>query len=418
MRSGKGIAGILLVALLFAGCVAPAEPPLAPAVATEAAAPAAATGETAAPTGNAVKVATVGPLSGPQSVYGASSRNGAQLALEQAQDRLAAAGVIVELTPFDDQATPDVGVANAQQIVADPAVMCVIGHLNSGVMIPASEVYHNAGLVAITASATNPLITDRGYAEINRLVGRDDVQGVVAAEFAAADLSAQSIYVIHDKTAYGQGIAEFVRQHAEALGVAVVGFEGTEEQANFDSVITPILGLNPDLVFFAGLYPQAGLFFRQARDKGVTAQFMGPDGMDTSELASIAGDAVTGMHYTASAGPAMLYPGAAQFITDYTARFNEEVQPFSAQSYDAMGICLQAIIDSAQAAGGAPERSDVAARVRATADYPGITGAKSFNSQGDLTVAQYFVIQVNATGAETWGDNAIVKTLEIPAPVE
>lgn len=418
MNIWRIVAGVVLMALAATGCTVPAEPAGAPTTASAPTAAVPAQSDASPATGVVIKVATVGPLSGPQSIYGASSRNGAQLALEQMQERLAAAGVTVELAPFDDQATPDVGVANAQQIVADPAVMCVIGHLNSGVMIPAAEIYHNAGLAAITPSATNPLITDRGYGEIHRLVGRDDVQGVVAAEFAANDLDVASIYVIHDKTAYGQGIAEFVRQRAETLGVEVLGFEGTEEQANFDSVITPILGLNPDLVFFAGLYPQAGLFFRQARDKGVTAQFMGPDGMDTSELAAIAGDAVTGMHYTASAGPAALYPDAAQFIEDYTVRFNEEVQPFSAQSYDAMGICLRAILDSAQAANGIPERSDVAARVRATVDYPGVTGAKSFNSQGDLTVAQYFVIQVNAADADTWNKNVIVKSLDIPAPVE
>lgn len=418
MRVWSSIATLMLAALVVAGCAVPVEPVAAPDPAAAVTVAPTAESNAAPVTGGFVKVATVGPLSGPQSVYGTSSRNGAQLALEQAQAQLAAAGVTVELAPFDDQATPDVGVASAQQIVGDPAVMCVVGHLNSGVMIPAAEVYHNAGLAVITPSATNPLITDRGYEEVHRLVGRDDVQGVVAAEFAANDLGVTSVYVIHDKTVYGQGIAEFVRQRAEALGVQVLGFEGTEEQANFDSVITPILGLNPDLVYFAGLYPQAGLFFRQARDKGITAQFMGPDGMDTSELAAIAGNAVTGMYYTASAGPAALYPGAAQFIADYTERFNEEVQPFSAQSYDAMGICLQAILDAAQAANGVPSRGDVATRIRATTDYPGVTGAKSFNSQGDLTVAQYFVIQVNATDADTWSENSVVKALDIPAPTE
>ena len=108
----------------------------------------------------------------------------------------------------------------------------------------------------------------------------------------------------------------------------VLGFEGTEEQSNFDGIITPIIAANPDLVYFGGIYSQAGLFFRQARDRGVTAQFMGPDGMDSSELAALGGDAVVGMHYSTVAAPANVYPDAAQFITEYEARFGEQTQPF------------------------------------------------------------------------------------------
>ncbi|MEZ4860907.1 MAG: branched-chain amino acid ABC transporter substrate-binding protein [Caldilineaceae bacterium] len=420
---------LLVVAMLLAACPAPEPAPAAPAAeATQAPAEeatpaeAATQAEAAAPaesSGMTIKVATQSPLSGPQSVLGTAIKNGAQLAMEQNKGKLEEMGFTVELAPYDDQATPDTGVANAKQIVGDPDVLCMVGHLNSGVMIPSMEEYHNAGLAAVSPANTNPTITDRGYAEVNRIVGRDDIQGVVGEEFAAGELSAQSVYLIHDKTAYGQGVAEFFRAAAEKAGMQVLGFEGTEEQANFDSIITPILAANPDIVYFGGIYSQAGIFFRQAREKGVEATFMGPDGMDSSELATLGGDAVAGMYYSSVAGPANVYEGTAQFITDYEARFGESTQPFAAQAYDSMNICLTAIANAAEANGGAkPSRAQVADAVRATQDFPGITGTITFNSAGDKTSATYFVLQVQSADPAEWNNNEVVKSLDIAAPSE
>jgi len=349
-------------------------------------------------------------------VLGVSIKNGAQLGLEQLGKSLKDLGYDVQLVPYDDQATPDTGVANAKNIVSDPDILCVVGHLNSGVAIPSSEEYHAAQLAMVSPANTNPKITDRNYAEVNRVVGRDDVQGVVAEQFALKDLKIKSVYVLHDKTAYGQGVAEFFRQAAEKDGVKVLGFEGTEEQANFDSIITPIVAANPDLVYFGGIYSQAGVFFKQAREKGVKAVFMGPDGMDSSELANLGGEAIVGMYYSSVAGPANAYSATQKFIDDYKARFSANPEPFSAQGYDSMGICLQGIEAAAKAANGKPTRADVAKAVRATTGYQGITGNLTFNAKGDLKVAKYFVIQVKSADAAKWGDNSIVQTLDIEPP--
>lgn len=442
MRKGTLILSILMIfAMLVAACGAPE--PTAPAAPAEEAAPAepaapaeeapaaseavtdtaaaeasTATTETAsseaAPAG-VIKVATQTPLSGPQSVLGTGIKNGAQLALEQSGAKIG--NFTVELAPFDDQATPDIGVANAKQIVGDLAILCVDGHLNSGVMIPSSEEYHNAGLAAVSPANTNPTVTTRGYPEVNRIVGRDDVQGVVGAEFAFNELGLKSVYVIHDKTAYGQGIAEFFRAKAEELGMDVLGFEGTEEQANFDSILTPIVAANPDLIYFGGIYSQGGLILKQAREKGITAAFIGPDGLDSTEMANLAGDAVVDMYFTTTAGPLSLFPKSAQFITDYEARFGEQVQPYAAEGYDAMNICLQGIQKAVDEAGGAmPTRAAVAAAVRATADFDGITGIKTFNDIGDLTVAQYFVKQIKSADPAEWGNAEVVQVLDVPAP--
>ncbi|MEW6287143.1 MAG: branched-chain amino acid ABC transporter substrate-binding protein [Chloroflexota bacterium] len=366
-----------------------------------------------------IKIATQSPLSGGQSLLGVDIKNGAQLAVEQLSGPLTEMGFTVELAPYDDQATPDVGVANAKAIVADPAILCGVGHLNSGVMIPSSEEYHAAGLAFVSPANTNPVVTTRGYKEVNRIVGRDDVQAPVAEAYAFNELGAKSVYIIHDKTAYGQGVAEFFRKAAEKDGMAVLGFEGTEETANFDAIITPLLAANPDVVFFSGIYNQAGVFFKQARDAGYEGTFMGTDGMDASGLADLAGDALVkggGMVYTSVAGPASAYPKAAQFAKDFEAKFGAPPQPFAAQGYDAAAVCLKAIENAAKAANGEiPTRAAVADAIRALT-LEGITGTISFDSIGDLPKAKYFIIKVNATTGAEWNKNEIVAELEFASP--
>jgi len=412
---------LVIASMALAACGAPAatEAAATEAAATEAAATEAAATEAApAESLGTIKIATQSPLSGGQSLLGVAIKQGAELALEQLSGDLVAMGYDVQLAPYDDQATPDVGVANAKNIVADADILCGVGHLNSGVMIPSSEEYHTANLPFVSPANTNPVVTTRGYLEVNRVVGRDDVQAPAAEEFAFSTLGAKSVYIIHDKTAYGQGVAEFFRAAAEEDGLEVVAFEGTEEQANFDAIVTPVVATQPDVVFFAGIYNQAGVFFKQARDAGYEGTFLGTDGMDSSDLADIAGDALTtggGMYYTTVAGPAAAYPAAAQFAADYEAKFGAAPEAYAAQAYDSMNVCLTAIKAAAEAAGGKPSRLQVAEAVRQVS-IEGLTGNISFDDIGDLPTAQYFIIKVNAAAPADWGTNEIQEVLEVASP--
>jgi branched-chain amino acid transport system substrate-binding protein len=369
--------------------------------------------------GGTIKVATQSPLSGGQSAIGVDIKNGAELALEQLKGPLEAMGFKVELAPYDDQANPDNGVANAKRIVADPEVLCVDGHYNSGVQIPSSEEYHTAGLANVSPANTNPKVTDRNYKEVSRLVGRDDVQGVVGAQFANSK-GMKTAYVIHDKTAYGQGIAEFFNREAQNLGMQVVGFEGTEEKANFDAILAPVIAASPDVLYFGGIFDQASVLFKQAREKGFMGMLLSDDGYDSPEAINIGGPALlegSGLYYTTVAGPAKLYPGTAKFQEDFKAKYNSDPKPFAAQAYDAMAICLKAIENAATANGNKmPTRQAVTDAVRALKDFPGITGTINFNSKGDLTTAKYFVIQVVSADPNAWNDNKIDQTLDIAPP--
>jgi branched-chain amino acid transport system substrate-binding protein len=368
-----------------------------------------------AQTKGVIKIATQSPLSGEQAALGEGIKLGAQLAVEKLKGPIEKLGFKVEFAPYDDQAKPEVGTANARSAKADEAILAIIGHFNSGVAIPSSEVYKEVNLVMISPSNTNPLITDRNYPNVNRVCGRDDVQGMVGAEFARG-LKIRNAYVIHDKTIYGQGVAEFFRDTAKKQGIEILGFEGTEEKANFDSILTPIKARNPELIYFGGIYNQAGVFFKQAREKGIKAKFMGPDGLDSPELVRIAGRSVVGMYYTTVAGPASVYPEAKKFISDYKARFKQDPTPFAAQAYDSAAIALSGIEAAIKVAGGKrPSRAQVSEAVRRV-KYKGITGAIEFDEKGDAKKAKYFVIPVSSEDPAKWNDNKPVKTLEIPAP--
>ncbi len=365
----------------------------------------------------AIKIATQSPLSGGQAPLGEAIKLGALLAIEKLKDPIERAGFSVELVPFDDQAKPDVGVANAREIIADADILLVIGHLNSGVAIPSSELYREVDLAMISPANTNPRITDRGYPNVNRVIGRDDVQGSVGAEFARRDLQARSAFVIHDRTTYGRLTAEFFRARAEDLGCRVLGFEGTEEKINFGSLIERIKAGGPDVVYFGGIYDQAGAFFKQARGAGVRAAFLGPDGMDSSDLSRIAGQSVVGLHYPTVAGPVNVYPGAREFAREFRSRFGKEPEPFAVEAYDATMVGLMALEQAIKAAGGQKlTRKQVSSTIRQLPEMQGLTGPISFDEKGDRKRARYFVIRVESANPALWGKNRLVKTIEAPPP--
>jgi branched-chain amino acid transport system substrate-binding protein len=362
-----------------------------------------------------IKIATQSPLSGEMSAVGEGMKLGTQLAIEQLKGPVEKLGFKVELVPFDDQGKPDVGVANARNMITDKEILAVIGHYNSGVAIPSSEVYKEASLVEVSPANTNPLITDRNLPNVNRVCGRDDVQGAVGAEFAKS-LKIKSAYVIHDKTTYGQSVAEFFRDNAKKLGIEILGFEGTEERSNFDPILTPAKAKNPDLIYFGGIYSQAAPLFKQAREKGIKARFLGPDGLDSSDLTKIAGKTVVGMNYTTVAGPVTVYPKAKEFAKAYKEKFKKDPEPFGAQSYDSTAIALKAIEAAIKDAGGKlPSREAVAAAVRKV-KHNGLTGNIEFDGKGDPKKALYFVMQVVSEDPAKWNDNKEVKRLEIAAP--
>ena len=360
-----------------------------------------------------IKIAVQAPLSGEQAALGEHIKLGAQLAVEETSKAFKALGYDLILVPYDDQAKPEVGVANARNVVADPDVLVLVGHFNSGVALPASEVYKDAMLVMISPANTATEITDRGYPNVNRVCGRDDVQGPVGARFAAQDLKLKSVYIIHDKTLYGQGVADNFRGEAKKLGMNVLGYDGTEERANFSPMIIPMKAKNPALIYFGGIYYQGGLLLKQMREKGVKAKFMGPDGLDSAEMVKIAGTSVTGSYYTSVAGPPDAYPETAAFAKKFKARFGKDIESFGMYGYDAALVGIKAVEQTLQSNGGKkPSRAEVSAAVRNIKNFKGVTGAIAFDNKGDPVKAKYFVLQFDKQSYP----GKVVKVIEQQAP--
>ncbi len=361
-----------------------------------------------------IKIAVQAPLSGEQAALGEHIKLGAQLAVEESVKAFKALGYDLVLVPQDDQAKPEVGVANARNMVADPEVLVIVGHFNSGVALPSSEVYKDAMLAMISPANTATEITDRGYPNVNRVCGRDDVQGPVGARFAAQELKAKSVYIIHDKTLYGQGVADNFRNEAKKLGINVLGFEGTEERANFSPMINPLKAKNPALVYFGGIYHQGGLLLKQLREKGVNAKFMGPDGLDSAEMAKIAGSSVVGSYYTSVAAAAGCVlpkpPLSRRNISSVSAKTSKRSALYG---YDATLVGIKAMEQWIKANGGKkPSRADVFAAVRNIKGFKGVTGSIEFDSKGDPVKAKYFVLQFEKQAYP----GKVVKVIEQQAP--
>jgi branched-chain amino acid transport system substrate-binding protein len=340
-----------------------------------------------------IKIASVSPLSGAQAGLGETIKLGAQMAIEESAAWFEERGITLAFAPQDDQASPDVGVATARRMVNDPEILGVVGHLNSGVAIPSSEVYKEYDLAMVSPANTNPQITERRYANVNRICGRDDIQGPVGAEFAITELGAKRIFIVHDKTAYGQGVAEAFRDKALALGAEVVGFDGTEERANFQALILRMRVLRPDLIYFGGIYDQGGVLLKQMRERGIAGIYLGPDAMDSSEFVKIAQDAVIGAYYTTVAGPVDQFPAARAFSERYQERFDKKPESYALYGYDSAYVFIKALQDFVtENPDKIPTRAEVGAAVRDVA-FDGITGSIAFDDKGDRLRSDYYVIK-------------------------
>ena len=221
------------------------------------------------------------------------------------------------------------------------------------------------------------------------------------------------MYVLHDATTAGQDVAELFRAEAARRGVRILGFEGTDERAEFDLVIAPLKARSPDLVFFAGRPEQVGPFWRRAREQGVKARLLGSDGLDSPAFARLAGPAAVGVYYTAVGGLPAGGPGVAAFRGDFRRRFGREPGLVAAGAYDAAAIALKAI------EGRHPRRPSQPRgrrRRRAAGQARGVTGEIELDAKGDRKKAVYSVFQVAGEDPERWEQNRVVKQVVVAPP--
>src|SRR6516225_3691663 len=333
-----------------------------------------------------VKIAVGGPITGGSAAFGAQLKQGVEQAVE---DINAAGGILgqkIALSVGDDRADPKEGVSVANKFAAD-GVKFVIGHFNSGVTIPASDVYLENGMVVITPAATNPKVTDRpGTWNIFRVCGRDDQQGIVAGTIIAARFAGKRVAIIHDKTTYGQGLAEETRKAMNARGIREVMFEGVnKDDKDFTAVVSKIKAANPDLVYWGGLHDTAGLIVRQMRDQGVKAPLMGGDGMADNEFAAIAGPGADGTLMTFSPDP-RTNPKIKDIVELFRKKRGFEPQAYTLYSYAALQIIKQA---AEQAKSVDPKK--VADVMHSGKVFDTVAGGISFDKKGDVAGDGYVI---------------------------
>ncbi|MPY65686.1 branched-chain amino acid ABC transporter substrate-binding protein [Deinococcus sp. SDU3-2] len=342
-----------------------------------------------------VKIATLSPLSGGQSDLGTQIRNGAQLAVNEYKAQFQKLGMNLQLVAYDDQADPATGTAQARKIAADRSILAVVGTLNSGVAIPSSQALVSSRVAMVSPANTANNVTDRALSNMNRIVARDDAQGPAGANFLTDNLKAKRVYLLNDKTAYGEGLTKEVEKALKAKSVQVVGNEGTEEKSDFSSIIAKIRLQRPDAIYFGGIYNQIGVFIKQLREAGITTPVMGGDGMDSSELATIAGRGATNIYFTTVAAPIDALPAAKTFAANFQKTFKDQAQGFAAFGYDAAKVVLQGILAAHKANGNkVPSRTQVESAIRKGTFTGLLSGNVSFNSVGDRRSATLYVMNV------------------------
>jgi branched-chain amino acid transport system substrate-binding protein len=335
-----------------------------------------------------VKIAHAGPLTGSIAHLGKDDENGVHLAIDQANEKKIKIGgkqVKFEMPSEDDQADPKVGTTVAQKLV-DAKVAAVVGHLNSGVSIPASEIYNKAGIPMISGSATNPTLTERGLKTVFRTVGRDDQQGPAIASYIANELKAKKVALADDKTAYGEGLANEVEKFLKGAKVQIVGRERTtDKETDFKAILTKIKAKNPDVVFYGGMDATGGPMVKQARELGIKAVFAFGDGACTDEMGKLAGQAAEGLVCSQAGLPREA--ASQEFSQAFTKKYGD-IKQYAPLFYDATNAVIEAMkkADSTDPAKFTPELFNVS--------FTGSTGKVEFDQKGDRKDADMTIFKL------------------------
>jgi branched-chain amino acid transport system substrate-binding protein len=329
-----------------------------------------------------LKIGVAGPLTGPNAAFGAQLKNGSEQAAADINAKGGINGQTVQLVFGDDASDPKQGVSVANKMAGD-GVKFVIGHFNSGVTMPASEVYQENGIYMITPSATNPKITERGLWNVFRTCGRDDQQGLVAGKYILDNFKGKKVAIIHDKTTYGQGLADETKKAMNAGGMKEVLYEGINiGEKDFSALVSKIKAAGADLVYWGGLHTEGGLIVRQMRDQGVKAPLMGGDGITSDEFASIGGPGVEGTLMTFGPDPRK-NPAAAAVVKGFEAK-NINPEAYTLYSYAALQVIAMSAADAKSL-----DPKKVAAATKSGTPFKTVIGDLAYDKKGDITRLDY-----------------------------
>ncbi len=342
-----------------------------------------------------IKIGVVGPITGPVVQYGDMVFGGALAAVDEINKAGGVNGAKLEAIKYDDMCDAKQGVAVANKIVND-GVKFVVGHTCSGPTQVAINIYDEDGVLMITPSATAPEITERGYTMVFRTIGLDNMQAPVAASYVAEKVKPKAVAVIHDKQQYGEGVATAFKDEITAKGVKVVAFEGINVgDKDFSSLITKLKRDNVDFVYFGGYHPELGMLLRQAKERGLDAKFMGPEGAGNPMLSAIAGEASEGLLVTLPRSVDSDSRNAA-VVKALKERKVDAAGAFVLPAYSAVQVIVQGM-EKAKSF----DAEEVAEVIHAEKFNVALGENISFDKKGDVNGFQFSVYEWHKDGSKT-----------------
>lgn len=340
-----------------------------------------------------IKIGVAGPFTGANAPFGEQLWRGAEMAVKDINAAGGVDGRKIILVKGDDACEPKQAVSVANRLVDKDKVDAVVGHFCSSSTMPATEVYAEADVLAITPASTNPSVTERKLPNVLRTCGRDDQQGTVAADFIAKTLQAKKVAIIHDKDTYGQGLADATKARLGTLGIKEVLYEGlTRGEKDFNALVTKIKATGADAVYFGGLHSEAGPLIRQMREQGLKSAFISGDGIVSNELVSTAGGNkfVESVYMTFGADPRKIGEGKA--LVERFRKEKYEPEGYTLYSYATVQSIVAAIKGAAKPTG--TER----AKWLKSNTVQTVMGPKSWDEKGDLKVSDYVMYKWDTNG--------------------
>lgn len=322
--------------------------------------------------GACVKIAMMGPITGPNAGLGKPILDSVELAVEQ--HNAAHKDKCVEVVKSDDKGDEGVAPGLAQGLVQDQKVLGVVGPTFSGPTKASGSIFEQGGLPIISASATRPDLADNGWTTFHRTLGNDASQGPAVGKFIKETLKATKVFLIDDKSEYGKGLAE---QAGAAIGTGVIGNESIQPgQTDFSAVSSAVAAAKPEVVFFAGYYAEGGPLAKALKGAGFTGQFIGPDGIKDQGFVDGAADAANGSIITCPCVPGEEATGT--YAADYEKKFGEAPGTYGAEAFDAATVFLSGVL------AGADTRAKMLAHIKAY-DAPGVSKPKiKFDEKGEI----------------------------------
>ncbi|QBY09298.1 branched-chain amino acid ABC transporter substrate-binding protein [Deinococcus metallilatus] len=350
-----------------------------------------------------IKIATVSPLSGSLTPMGSEVKRGAELAVQEQAGAFKALGYDLVLAPYDDQASATLAPQIAKSVLADKSVLGVVGALNSSVSNVVAQAFAPARLTMISPASTNDQLTQNAWTHFNRVVAPDAAQGVAAAGYIADELKAASVFVISDNTAYGNGLTRALLDNLKKHKVPVAAYAGASTAAQIAEVVKRVKASGADMVYFGGTDDTGSQLVKALRAAGVTATFMGGDGLDSPSFLQRAGIAGAGVVYSTVFGPVSAFSNALDFNDRYQAAYKTKPSGVALYAYDATNALLAAIKAAATGNRALPTRAQVSAAVRKvnlpacfTADKSRcatITGAVAFSDTGERLNSRVLIMR-------------------------